>query len=69
MFEHFPSSDHTVAFVSDIRDREALEKAFRGVKVVQHVASPCTVAFDDARSEMLDPAIQGTLAVLEAADN
>ena len=68
LLEHFPSSNHTVSFVPDIRDKEALEKAFHGVKVVQHVASPYTMAFDDARSEMLDPAIQGTLAVLEAAD-
>ena len=63
-----PDRNHTVMHVQDIRNKEALREAFRGVKVVQHVASPYTMNFQDSRSEMLDPAIQGTLAVLEAAN-
>jgi len=64
----FPSPNHTVVYVNDIRDTEALKKALEGVNIVQHVASPYTVNFSDPRTEMLEPAIQGTVAVLEAAD-
>lgn len=32
-----------------------------------HVASPYTLAFQDAKKDLLDPAIRGTLNVFEAA--
>ena len=63
----FPDEKHTVAYVSDIRDEKDLEKAFEGVAFVQHVASPYNMTFSDPRKDMLDPAIEGTQAVMRAA--
>ncbi|PWN39818.1 NAD(P)-binding protein [Ceraceosorus guamensis] len=63
----FPSPRHTLAYVTDIRNADELREAFRGIDVVQHVASPYTLKFQDAERDMLQPAIDGTLAVLKAA--
>ncbi|WFD44779.1 hypothetical protein MPSI1_003450 [Malassezia psittaci] len=64
----FPSQHHSVAYVADIRNTEELKRAFQGCTHIQHVASPYYMTFDDPRSQMLDPAIEGTMAVLKAAD-
>ncbi|WFC97297.1 hypothetical protein MYAM1_000006 [Malassezia yamatoensis] len=67
LLQAFKDDKHSVAYVSDIRNADELKQAFDGVTHVQHVASPYHMNFSDARKEMLDPAIDGTKAVLEAA--
>ncbi|EDP41455.1 hypothetical protein MGL_4160 [Malassezia globosa CBS 7966] len=68
LLRSMPGPSHSLAFVSDIRNKDELKQAFKNVKIVQHVASPYTMAFDDPVSEMLEPAIKGTMSVLEAAN-
>jgi hypothetical protein len=41
-------------------DHQSWSEAFSGVEYVMHVASPNTLLFDDAKSDILDPAILGT---------
>lgn len=63
----FANKNHSIAYVSDIRNVDELKLAFEGATFIQHVASPYHTSFSDPRADMLDPAIGGTLAVMEAA--
>ncbi|WBW75624.1 flavonol reductase/cinnamoyl-CoA reductase family protein [Schizosaccharomyces osmophilus] len=55
------------AIVKDIVDLSALKDAVKECDYVCHVASPVLVDVHDNKTELLDPAINGTLRVLEAA--
>lgn len=73
----FPGSDpshllangsHVVVYEADVLDLEAVCKAVEGCQGVFHVASPCTLEDPkDPQKELVLPAVQGTLNVLEAA--
>ncbi|XP_062177796.1 cinnamoyl-CoA reductase 1 [Alnus glutinosa] len=73
----FPGSDgshllatggHVVVYEADVLDLEAVCKAVEGCQGVFHVASPCTLEDPkDPHKELVLPAVQGTLNVLEAA--
>ncbi|KAK7303496.1 hypothetical protein RJT34_14403 [Clitoria ternatea] len=77
----FPGSDSThlftlhpdaksriTLFPADILDSPAISLAVSGCSGVFHVASPCTLDDPaDPHKDLLDPAIQGTLNVLEAS--
>ncbi|KAH7576081.1 hypothetical protein JRO89_XS02G0287600 [Xanthoceras sorbifolium] len=55
-------------FEADVLDYKAVEKAVEGCVGVFHVASPCSLDDpQDSEKELLLPAIQGTINVLEAA--
>ncbi|WCJ41967.1 NAD(P)-binding Rossmann-fold superfamily protein [Euphorbia peplus] len=55
-------------FQADILDYAAVCNAVEGCKGVFHVASPCTLEDpEDPEKELLLPAVQGTLNVLEAS--
>ncbi|KAK0588380.1 hypothetical protein LWI29_000285 [Acer saccharum] len=55
-------------FEADVLDYEAVEKAVEGCVGVFHVASPCSLDDPkDPEKELLLPAVQGTINVLEAA--
>ncbi len=56
-----------VFIVPDITIKEAFSEAVKGCDAVLHVASPFKYKFSDARSEVLDPAINGALSALTAA--
>ncbi|KAL2939526.1 Cinnamoyl-CoA reductase 1 [Bienertia sinuspersici] len=67
LFSLFPSSSLRI-FEVNILDYDAVSKAIEGCNGVFHVASPCTL--DDPRdpqTELVDPAVKGTLNVLEAS--
>ncbi|EPX73735.1 flavonol reductase/cinnamoyl-CoA reductase family protein [Schizosaccharomyces octosporus yFS286] len=53
--------------VTDIVDLPALKGAVKGCDYICHVASPVLVDVHDNKTELLDPAVNGTLRVLEAA--
>lgn len=53
---------------ADVLDYEAVAKAVYGCTGVFHVASPCTLEDPkDPQKELVEPAVQGTLNILEAA--
>lgn len=55
-------------FEADILDGAAVARAVEGCSGVFHVASPCTLEDPkDPEKELILPAVQGTLNVLEAA--
>lgn len=57
-------------FDVDLLDAAAVSRAVDGCSGVFHVASPCTLEDPvDPQRELLLPAVQGTLNVLEAAKN
>lgn len=65
---HLPGSGRLIIFEADILDPEAVSKAVQGCRGVFHVASPCTLEDPkDPHAELVVPAVQGTLNVLEAA--
>lgn len=62
------SSASVRIFEADILDYDAVSRAIQGCHGVFHVASPCTL--DDPRdpqAELVDPAVKGTLNILEAS--
>ncbi|KAL5982795.1 hypothetical protein ACLOJK_016872 [Asimina triloba] len=62
------SHAHLSLFEADLLDPQALQAAISGCAGVFHVASPCSLADPrDPQLELILPAVQGTLNVLEAA--
>ncbi|KAF2317303.1 hypothetical protein GH714_019857 [Hevea brasiliensis] len=57
-------------FEADVLDYDAVAKAVEGCRGVFHVASPCTLEDPkDPQKELVLPAVQGTINVLQAAKN
>lgn len=52
---------------ADLLDAESLDKAIEGQDVVVHVASPIPVVAPADENELIRPAVEGTLAILRAA--
>ncbi|GKA62383.1 cinnamoyl-CoA reductase 1 [Tanacetum coccineum] len=53
---------------ADLLDAQAISKAIEGCSAVFHVVSPCSLKDPlDPQKELFDPAVKGTLNVLEAA--
>ncbi|GAA5978146.1 hypothetical protein JCM11641_006638 [Rhodosporidiobolus odoratus] len=61
------ASQLSFAIVSDLAAPNAFDEAIKGVDAVAHIASPFTFQFEDNVRDLLDPALKGTLSVLEAA--
>ncbi|KAK4794225.1 hypothetical protein SAY86_012219 [Trapa natans] len=62
------SSGRIRVFEADLLDADAVGRAVEGCTGVFHVASPCTLEDPkDPERELILPAVQGTLNVLEAA--
>lgn len=63
-----PSSSSLRIFEADILDYDAVSRAIENCHGVFHVASPCTLEDPlDPQSKLVDPAVKGTLNVLEAS--
>ena len=56
-----------IVIVPDITKPDAFNHAVQGCDAVFHVASPFRYKFTDARTEVLDPAIDGVISALHAA--
>ncbi|KAJ6342993.1 hypothetical protein OIU78_010836 [Salix suchowensis] len=71
LFEIPGATDASVSlevYEADVLDHDAICKAVEGCQGVFHVASPCTLEDPkDPQKELVLPALQGTLNVLEAA--
>ncbi|KAI1492418.1 NAD dependent epimerase/dehydratase [Biscogniauxia mediterranea] len=63
-----PNAKLTVAIVPDIAQPGAFDEVAKtpGLDYVQHTASPFHYNWEDAKTELLDPAIKGTTSILEA---
>ncbi|KAI5481328.1 3-beta hydroxysteroid dehydrogenase/isomerase [Pseudohyphozyma bogoriensis] len=54
-------------FISSLEATGAFDEAVKGVTYVAHAASPATFTPEDNKRDILDPAIRGTLSILESA--
>ncbi|XP_078162775.1 phenylacetaldehyde reductase-like [Carex rostrata] len=62
------AEEHLHLFTIDLLDADSLRAAIRGTVGVFHLASPNIIdRVHDPQSELLDPAVKGTLNVLQAA--
>ncbi|MGH8958503.1 MAG: NAD-dependent epimerase/dehydratase family protein [Acidimicrobiia bacterium] len=52
---------------ADLGEPESFRPAFSGCEFVIHTASPYVLNVDDPQRDLIDPAVNGTLAVLNAA--
>lgn len=52
---------------ADLGDPESFRPAFSGCEYVIHTASPYVLNVEDPQRDLIDPAVNGTLAVLNAA--
>lgn len=55
-------------FKSDLLREGSYADAMKGCELVFHTASPFTLDVKDPRKELIDPAVQGTMNVLEQAN-
>ena len=62
------ADDRLELFAADLMEPAGFVDAFGGCDVVMHVASPYAIDVDDAQRDLVDPALTGTLNVLNAAD-
>ncbi|GAA5861467.1 hypothetical protein JCM3774_000258 [Rhodotorula dairenensis] len=53
--------------VQDIVTGDGLQEAMQGVDAVAHTASPYSLTYTDPIKDFIDPAVKGTLTVLQAA--
>ncbi len=51
---------------ADLTDEGAFDSIVAGAPVVMHTASPYAIDVEDAQRDLVDPAVRGTLNVLEA---
>lgn len=65
--KQFPNR-HTVSFfvVPDVTKAEGYREAMDGITTIIHTASPFIFKTGDVEKDLLEPAIQGSLAILEA---
>ncbi|TQN68760.1 NADPH-dependent methylglyoxal reductase GRE2 [Colletotrichum shisoi] len=65
----FPDSSHRLSFaiVPDITKHESYQDALAGVTGIIHTASPFILNPKNNETDLLQPAINGSLAILEAA--
>ncbi|BGP19247.1 hypothetical protein JCM10213_007018 [Rhodosporidiobolus nylandii] len=63
----FPGQIETFHYKGDIGDEGVFDEAVQGVEIVVHAASPVAFAIEDAERDMLQPALKGTLSILNSA--
>jgi len=59
-------SKHEVVVVEDITKEGAFDEAVKGIDAIEHTASPFHLHADDP-NEFIEPAVKGTLGVLQSA--
>tara|TARA_B100000029_G_C17559436_1_gene952810 strand:+ start:572 stop:1573 length:1002 start_codon:yes stop_codon:yes gene_type:complete len=63
------STDNLNLFEADLLDDKNWDEAVAGCKYVLHVASPVIAGIPKDENDLIQPAIQGTVRVLEASKN
>lgn len=64
--KHLASMDVEL-FEADLLQDGSFAECFEGCDVVIHCASPFTYTFEDAQRDLIDPALKGTMNVLDQA--
>jgi len=60
------AADRLELVEADLLEPSSFDAAVRGCSTVFHTASPYAIQVDDPQRDLIDPAVTGTLAVLEA---
>ena len=60
------AADRLELVEADLLEPSSFDAAVRGCSTVFHTASPYAIQVDDPQRDLIDPAVDGTLAVLEA---
>jgi dihydroflavonol-4-reductase len=60
------ASERLELIEADLLDENAFDVAVSGAECVFHMASPYSLEFKDAQRDLVDPAVHGTLNVLQA---
>lgn len=66
-FDEEARSRLNASYITDIRDQKDVEKSVKGCDAILHVASPFSYSVKDFETELLNPAVEGTQAVMNAA--
>jgi dihydroflavonol-4-reductase len=68
LFELEGATDRLSLIKANLLGSEGFAEAFEGCDVVMHVASPYVIDVEDPQRDLIDPALTGTLTVLQAAN-
>ena len=60
-------SERLELVAADLNDSDAFTEPMSGCEYVIHVASPYILAVEDPQRDLVDPAVNGTLSILESA--
>jgi len=58
--------EHLELVEADLQTRHAFDEVAKGCEYVIHTASPYVIDVDDPQRDLIDPAVRGTISVLEA---
>ncbi len=61
------AEERLVLFAANLLDEKSFDEAFVGCDVIMHIASPYVIDVEDPQRDLVDPAVRGTTAVLDAA--
>lgn len=59
------ASERLKLFEADLNDAASFKECIQGAEYVLHVASPYSLTVEDPQRDLVDPAVNGTVAVLE----
>ena len=69
VIDKFPNRENLEIVEANLLVKESWPKAVDGCKYVLHVASPFPLGIPKDENELIKPAVEGTLSILEAAKN
>jgi len=61
-----PGAERLTLVSANLLQPETFDEAVRDCEIVMHTASPYSLSIQDPQKELVDPAVKGTLGVLEA---
>lgn len=67
--QHTPHADRLSFAEADLKDLQIWNTLAKGMDYIQHIASPFPRNLPKSDAELVEPAKNGTLAILEAANN
>jgi nucleoside-diphosphate-sugar epimerase len=65
--KELPGAERLSLFAADLQDEKSFDEPFAGCEWICHMASSVRLSAKDPQSEIVDPAVEGTLNALRAA--